>query len=200
MNGVFMKSLSRTLSKLALLKLASVAILIVLGAAATAMAQNPRIQTSQLDALAAKASQTVDVNIDEHLMQLTARFLSSKDPEEAKVKDLVNGLKGIYVKSFEFEAEGQYSEADLEGIRSQLRNTAWNRIVNVHSKKEGSVEVYLMQSGNQISGLAVLASDPKEITVVNIVGPVDLDKLSELEGNFGIPDLDLERSKPKRKN
>jgi uncharacterized protein YejL (UPF0352 family) len=200
MNGVFMKSLSRTLSKLALLKLASVAILIVLGAAATAMAQNPRIQTSQLDALAAKASQTVDVNIDEHLMQLTARFLSSKDPDEAKVKDLVNGLKGIYVKSFEFEAEGQYSEADLEGIRSQLRNTAWNRIVNVHSKKEGSVEVYLMQSGNQISGLAVLASDPKEITVVNIVGPVDLDKLSELEGNFGIPDLDLERSKPKRKN
>jgi hypothetical protein len=200
MNGVFMKSLSRTLLKLALLKLASVAILVVLGAAATVMAQNPRIQTSQLDALAAKASQTVDVNIDEHLMQLTARFLSSKDPDEAKVKDLVNGLKGIYVKSFEFEAEGQYSEADLEGIRSQLRNTAWNRIVNVHSKKEGSVEVYLMQSGNQISGLAVLASDPKEITVVNIVGPVDLDKLSELEGNFGIPDLDLERSKPKRKN
>ncbi|HEY2972138.1 MAG TPA: DUF4252 domain-containing protein [Pyrinomonadaceae bacterium] len=195
-----MKSLSRTLLRLALLKLASVAILVVLGAAATAMAQNPRIQTSQLDALAAKASQTVDVNIDEHLMQLTARFLSSKDPDEAKVKDLVNGLKGIYVKSFEFEAEGQYSEADLEGIRSQLRNTAWNRIVNVHSKKEGSVEVYLMQSGNQISGLAVLANDPKEITVVNIVGPVDLDKLSELEGNFGIPDLEIERSKPKRKN
>jgi hypothetical protein len=195
-----MKSLSRTLLKLALLKLASVAILVVLGAGATTMAQNPRIQTSQLDALAAKASQTVDVNIDEHLMQLTARFLSSKDPDEAKVKDLVNGLKGIYVKSFEFEAEGQYSEADLEGIRSQLRNTAWNRIVNVHSKKEGSVEVYLMQSGNQISGLAVLANDPKEITVVNIVGPVDLDKLSELEGNFGIPDLEIERSKPKRKN
>jgi len=195
-----MKSLSRTLLKLALLKLASVAILVVLGAGATTMAQNPRIQTSQLDALAAKASQTVDVNIDEHLMQLTARFLSSKDPDEAKVKDLVNGLKGIYVKSFEFEAEGQYSEADLEGIRSQLRNTAWSRIVNVHSKKEGSVEVYLMQSGNQISGLAVLASDPKEITVVNIVGPVDLDKLSELEGNFGIPDLEIERSKPKRKN
>jgi uncharacterized protein YejL (UPF0352 family) len=195
-----MKSLSRTLLRFALLKLASVAILVVLGAAATAMAQNPRIQTSQLDALAAKASQTVDVNIDEHLMQLTARFLSSKDPDEAKVKDLVNGLKGIYVKSFEFEAEGQYSEADLEGIRSQLRNTAWNRIVNVHSKKEGSVEVYLMQSGNQISGLAVLANDPKEITVVNIVGPVDLDKLSELEGNFGIPDLEIERSKPKRKN
>lgn len=189
-----MKSLPRTL-----LKLASLAVLVVLGAAA-AMAQNPRIQTSQLDALAAKASQTVDVNIDERLMQLAAKFLSSKDGDEAKVKELVNGLKGIYVKSFEFENEGQYTEADLEGIRSQLRNPAWNKIVNVSSKKEGSVEVYLMQIGNQISGLAVLASDPKEVTVVNIIGPVDLDKLTQLEGQFGIPDLEIERSKPKRKN
>jgi hypothetical protein len=195
-----MKSLSQTLLKFAHLRFALLAVLVTLGAAATAGAQNPRIQTSQLDALAAKASQTVDVNIDERLMQLTARFLSSKDDDEAKVKELVNGLKGIYVKSFEFENEGQYTDADLEGIRSQLRNTAWNRIVNVSSKKEGSVEVYLMQTGDQISGLALLATEPKEITVVNIIGPVDLEKLTQLEGQFGIPDLDIERSKPKRKN
>jgi hypothetical protein len=194
MNGAFMKSLSHTV-----LKLASLAVLIVLGAA-TAAAQNPRLQTSQLDALAAKASETVDVNIDERLMELAARFLSSKDEDEAKVKEIVHGLKGIYVKSFEFENEGQFTDADLEGIRSQLRNTAWNKIVNVNSKKEGSVEVYLMQNGNQITGLAVLATDPKEITVINLIGPVDLEKLTQLEGNFGIPDLDLERSKPKRKN
>jgi hypothetical protein len=195
-----MKSLSQTLLKFAHLRFALFAVLVTLGAAATAGAQNPRIQTSQLDALAAKASQTVDVNIDERLMQLTAKFLSSKDDDEAKVKELVNGLKGIYVKSFEFENEGQYTEADLEGIRSQLRNSAWNRIVNVNSKKEGSVEVYLMQTGDQISGLALLATEPKEITVVNIIGPVDLEKLTQLEGQFGIPDLDIERSKPKRKN
>ena len=190
-----MKSLTQTF-----LKLGSLAVLVVLGAAATAVAQNPRIQTSQLDALATKATQTVDVNIDEHLMQLTARFLSSKDPDESKVKDLVNGLKGIYVKSLEFDTEGQYTEADLEGIRSQLRNTAWNRIVNVSSKREGSVEVYLMEVANRITGLAVLATDPKEITIVNIIGPVDLEKLTQLEGEFGIPDLEIERSKPKRKN
>jgi hypothetical protein len=187
-----MKSLFRTS-----LKLAALAIF-VLAAGLTATAQNGRIQTSQLDALAAKASQTVDVNIDESLMQLTAKFLSSKDPDEAKAKELVNGLKGIYVKSFEFETEGQYSQADLEGIRSQLRNSAWDRIVNVNNKKEGSVEVYLMHTGSQISGLAVLASDPKEITVVNIVGPVDLEKLTNLQGQFGIPELDLDRAKPRK--
>jgi hypothetical protein len=45
-----------------------------------------------------------------------------------------------------------------------------------------------------------LATDPKEITFVNIIGPVDLEKLSELEGQFGIPELEIERTKPKRKN
>ena len=67
------------------------------------------------------------------------------------------------------------------------------------SKKDGNVGVYLMQNAAQISGLAVLASDAKEITVVNIIGNVDLDKLSQLEGHFSIPDLGIE-VKPKRKN
>jgi Domain of unknown function (DUF4252) len=195
-----MSSLLQTHLKSASLTLASLVVLVVLGATATAMAQNPRIQTSQLDALAARASQTVDVNIDEGLMQLAAKVLSSKDPDEAKVKSLVNGLKGIYVKSFEFETEGQYSQSDLDSIRSQLHNAAWNKIVNVSSKKEGTVEVYLMRSGTQVSGLALLATEPKELTVVNIVGPVDLEKLTELEGNFGVPELGIEIPKTKRKN
>ena len=57
-----------------------------------------------------------------------------------------------------------------------------------------------MQIGNDITGLALIASDPKEITVVNIVGPVDLEKLSDLEGHFGVPVLDVEIANPKRKN
>lgn len=192
-----MKSPAKTTLKLALL-----AVLAGLGMATTALAQNPRIQISQLDALTAKASQTVDVNLDEKLMALAAKFLSNEDEDDKKVKALVNGLKGIYVRSFSFDAEGQYSDADLESVRSQLRNSAWTKIVNVSSKKEGSCEIYLMQNGGQISGLALLATDAKEITVVNIVGPVDLDKLSELEGNFGVPELNLniETTKPKRKN
>lgn len=188
-----MKSLTKTSLRLASL------LVVVVAAAVTAAAQNARIQTSQLEGLTAKASQTVDVNIDEGLIQLTAKFLSGKDPDEAKVKDLVNGLKGIYVKSFQFETEGQYSSGDLDSIRTQLKSPGWSRIVNVFSRKEGNLEVYLMQTGDKISGLALLASDPKEFTVVNIVGPVDLDKLTKLEGQFGIPELEIE-SKPKRKN
>ena len=190
-----MKSLARTT-----LKLASLAVLFVLGASATAMAQNPRIQTNTLDFLATKASETVDLNLDEGLMQLAAKAFSGQDPDEMKVKDLINRLKGIYVKSFEFETEGQYSDTDLESVRAQLRGSNWKRIVNVASKKDGSVEIYLMQIGTDITGLALLSSSPKEVTVVNIVGPVDLEKLSDLEGHFGVPVLDIDIANPKRKN
>ena len=180
------------------LRISAIAMLLFIGAAST-MAQDAKIQTGQLDALTTKASQTVDVNLDERLMRVAGGFLSGKDPGEAKVRALINGLKGIYVRSFEFEKEGEYTDADLASIRTQLRNPAWNRIVNVKSKKDGSLEVYLMTSEKTLGGLAVLATDAKEITVVNIVGSVDLEKLSQLEGHFGIPDLDIEVT-PKRKN
>jgi len=181
------------------LRILAVAALLVCGSV-VAMAQDARIQTSQLDSLTAKASQTVDVNIDERVMRLTAGFLSGKG-DEAKVKEIINGLKGIYVRSFEFEKEGEYSAADLESIRVQLRNPAWNRLVNVNSKKEGSMEVYLMSNEMKVGGLALLVTDPKEITLVNIVGPIDLQKLTELQGHFGVPELDIEvKEQPKRKN
>lgn len=160
-------------------------------------AQDSRLQLGSLDHLAAKANQTVDVNIDGRLMKVASKLLSDKDADEREVKKLVEGLKGIYVKSFEFENEGQYSTADLETIRTQLRGPGWTRLVNVTSKKEGNLEVYLLFNGDAVGGLAVLHSDLKELTVVNIVGPVDLDKLAELEGQFGVPELGIEKTKKK---
>jgi hypothetical protein len=195
MNGAIMKPLSMRKSRLPL-----VALLLIFAATLTAKAQGAKIQLSNLDHLAARASQTVDVNIDERLVQIAAKVLSSEDADEKKIKKIVDGLKGIYVKSFEFENTGEFTQADVESVRTQLRGPAWSKLVNVTSKKDGSVEVYLMMVGDQISGLAVLSVEDKELTVVNIVGPVDLEKLSRLEGQFGVPELGIEAPKPKMKN
>ncbi len=189
-----MKSLFQTSTKTPL-----VAVLLVIACAFVARAQDSRIQMGSLDHLAAKASQTVDVNIDERLMHVAAKMLSDHDADEREVKKLVAGLKGIYVKSFEFDNDGQYTATDIEAIRTQLRAPGWSRLVNVTSKKEGNLEVYLLLNGEQIGGLAVLHIDDRELTVVNLVGPVDLDKLAKLEGQFGVPELGIE-AKPKAKN
>jgi len=188
MNGVIMKTLL-------------IAIFLILALVLSAQAQqDSRIQMSGLDHLAAKANQTVDVNIDERLMRMAARVFDDKDEDEREVKKLIANLKGVYVKSFEFETEGQYAAADIEPIRTQLRGPGWTRLVNVTSKKEGMLEVYLLFNGDVVGGLAVLHTDDKELTVVNIVGPVDVDKLARLEGQLGIPDLGIGSPKNKTKN
>jgi hypothetical protein len=162
------------------IRTALIASLLILAPLFSAKAQDSRIQMASLDHLAAKASQTVDVNIDERLMRMSAKLFSDKDDDEREVKKLIAGLKGIYVKSFEFETDGQYTPGDLETIRTQLRGPGWTRLVNVTSKKEGMLEVYLLFNGDMVGGLAVLHTDDKELTVVNIVGPVDLEKLAKL--------------------
>lgn len=174
-----------------------VAALFVTAAFVAAQTPDSKVQMASLDHLAAKASQTVEVNLDERLMRVAWKLLSDHG-DEKEVKELVAGIKGIYVKSFEFETDGQYTSADVEGIRSQLRGPAWTRLVNVTSKKDGGLEVYLSMNGEQISGLAVLSTDDREFTVVNIVGPVDLEKLSKLEGQFGVPELGIESKKEKK--
>jgi hypothetical protein len=190
-----MKSLSQTNIRTLL-----IALLFVTVTSSVARAQDSRIQMGSLDHLAAKASQTVDVNIDERLMRLAAKLFSDHDADEREVKKLVAGLKGIYVKSFEFDVDGQFSAVDVESIRTQLRGPGWSRLVNVASRKEGSLEVYLLLNGETIGGLAVLHTDNRELTVVNIVGPVDLEKLTKLEGQFGVPELGIEGPKAKTKN
>jgi len=150
------------------------------------------------DKLAAKASDTVDVSLSGGLLRLATKFLSDDDKDEAQVKKLVGGLKGIYVKSFEFKKEGEYSPADIDGFRAALKGD-WQRIVGVHSSEDGeNVEVYIKNESKGIGGLAIIATEPKEVTLVNIVGPIDLDSLSELGGHFGIPEVEVEKNDKKK--
>ena len=63
-----------------------------------------------IEKLADKASEVVDVTMDRRCCNWR-QFLSDKDPDQAKVKRLVGGLKGIYVRSFEFDDPGEYQQA-----------------------------------------------------------------------------------------
>ena len=162
--------------------------------APSASGQEPaKLEIGHLEKLANKAAEVVDVTLDQPMLQLAARFMSDKrSPDEAEARELIKRLKGVYVKSFEFDKEGEYAPADVESIRAQLHGP-WSRIVDVRSKREGeNAEVYMMGGGDNIAGLAIICAEPKELTVVNIVGPIDIDRLSDLEGRLGVPRLGLE--------
>jgi len=166
---------------------------LALGLAAALSAQQFKFN---LDHLAAKASDTVDLSLNGATLQFAAKFLDSKDPDESKVKKLIAGLDGIYIRTFEFKRAGEWTEADLEVIRKQLRSPEWSRIVGVKSSQDGETdEIYMRNENKKITGLAILAAEPKEITVVHIAGPVDLDSLAELGGHLGIPKVEIGKQK-----
>ncbi len=108
-----------------------------------------------LDKLAARASESVDVTLDASMLQLASGFLSKSDPDEVQVKKLISRLKGIYVRSFEFDKEGQYSMSDVEAIRSQLRATRMVKDCRgeIYQRRElGSISEEGRRSGGRAGG------------------------------------------------
>jgi hypothetical protein len=164
-------------------------------AAMPAQAQEGKLLINNLDKLAEQAVETIDVTIDDKLLILAGKFLRpERSPDEKLAKEIIQDLKGVYVKRFVFETAREYAESDVQSIRSQLEAPGWSRVVGVRSKKAGAnVDVHIMTEASVIKGLAVLVAEPKALTVVNVVGPIDVEKLSKLEGRFGIPRLDLEQ-------
>jgi hypothetical protein len=147
-----------------------------------------------LDHLNRKGSDAVDLSLSRNMLQFAAKFLDNKDADEAKVKSLITGLEGIYIKNFHFKNEGAWSPADLEKIRVQLKTPEWSRIVGVQSgTDQNNVEVYLRTENGKVSGVAILSSGPKELTVANLVGNIDLDAIAELGGHFGVPKVEKKK-------
>jgi hypothetical protein len=143
------------------------------------------------DQLAAKASDSVDLSLNGSTLQFAAKFLSDQDSDEAKVKKLIAGLEGIYIRSFEFKKDGMWTQADIDGVRNQLRTPEWSRILGYKSQEDSETsDVYVRYQNKKITGVAILVVEPREFTVVNIAGPVDLDSLADLSGHFGVPKLE----------
>ncbi|MGK2859110.1 MAG: DUF4252 domain-containing protein [Thermoanaerobaculia bacterium] len=152
-------------------------------------AQESKIDLSFLD-FSAIAAETVDVTLDGQMLRLALKFLA-EDPDDKEVAQLVGGLSGIYVRSFTFDGKGSYSKSDVDRVRSQL-GAGWSRIITSKSREGEDIEVWVRSKNDRVAGLVILSAEPNELTVVNLVGEIDLDKLSRLENQFGIPAIPAE--------
>ena len=142
--------------------------------------------------LADRAEEVVDITIDANMLKLAARFFSAKKADERALREMISGLEGIYVRSYEFAKEGEYDRTLVDNIKRQL-GANWQPLVTVRSKKKENVNIYARMAGESVTGLVIIAAEPREFTVVNINGPIDIERLSQLEGQFGIPEFSKER-------
>jgi hypothetical protein len=168
-------------------------------------AQLLQLRITGLDGLASKAKESVDITLDSNLLGLASGFLAGagkdgkdgKDDKDAEAfRQLLAGLRAITVRSFQFNETGQYRMEDLEPIRAQLRTPGWNKIISSKSKDETS-EIYTRTEQGKIVGFAIIAAEPKELTVVAIEGSINLNDLSKLKA-LGVPSIPVPDKKGKQ--
>ena len=176
--------------------------LLLLATISTNAQDAARLRFERLNGLETRAEEVVEVNIDGKLLDLAKRVMVKvDDPNSKKIGQAISGLKGIYVRVYNFKNENEYNVADVDEIRSQLNAPGWAKLANVRSKKNNQkIDVFTMFTGDVMSGVAVVLSESKSIAVVNIIGPIDIDLLAEMSGKLNIPKIEIERDAEKPKN
>jgi len=159
--------------------------------AACALAQS--LDLSSLDKLESKAKEANTVTLDAGQIRGALALLPGDDHDAdwQQARGILAGIKSISVRNLEFAEKGQYSLSDVDAIRSQMsKMPGWARIVESRQTDEQD-EVWLLTQAEKIAGLAVIAAEPKELTVVFINGNVSLKDLGKLHGMMGLPDIQL---------
>ena len=156
-------------------------------------AQNAQLKLPNFEHLQLRAKESVNITFGPWPLTFAAWVMDDTDPEQVEMKQLLRGLKAIHVRSYRFDSDFVYSEQDIEAVRTQLSGPVWSQLIEVRDRAQReSVDVYLALDGNHANGLAIVASDPREFTILNVVGRIDLDQLGKLEDHLGLPRLGIE--------
>ena len=165
-------------------------------------AADERAQISiDLPELEQRADEVVEVNLEGRSLHVGQKLLTLRKGVSRSVKEFVKGLKGVYVRRFWFARKKAYSREDSDPIRKQLKDDGWVPMIDVRDRqKTETVAIYSYVENEKVASVTVVSEEPQELTVINIVGPVDLEALSELGGQMGLPVMNLAtRELPKKK-
>jgi hypothetical protein len=121
--------------------------------------------------------------------------MNGKDEDEAATRRLIEGLQGIYVREYEFDKEGEYSMEQIEQLRKTFETSEWSPIVRERERRgRETTDVMMKMVNGESHGIFVLEADPKELTIVLILGPIRMEDLGKLKGLSGLGALgDLQK-------
>jgi hypothetical protein len=142
--------------------------------------------------LQSKASEVVDITLGSFPLALASKFMNSDNPEDAEVKKVISGIKSIAVRSYEFDSDFVYSKEDVAAVRRQLSAPGWTQLAQIHKRNRAQdVDVYVALTDDQAKGFAIVASEPRKFTIVNVVGSIDLAQIAKLQQHMDLHvDLD----------
>jgi Domain of unknown function (DUF4252) len=78
----------------------------------------------------------------------------------------------------------------LDAIRKQLGAPGWTALMSVHDRhSKQDVDMYMLIQNEQTRGFALIASEPRQFTIINIVGSIKMSDLPKLEKHLHVENL-----------
>jgi len=137
--------------------------------------------------LAARAADVTEVSLNRETLAFAAKVMNGKGSDDAAVRQLIQGLDAIYVRSYEFDKPNEYSLDQIDQLRRAFETPEWSPIVREHEKRSGEfTDVMVKLVNGQSHGLFVLTAEPRELTIVLILGPIRMEDLGKLRGIGGL--------------
>ena len=138
-----------------------------------------------------KADEVVKVNLWGRPLEQAKRLLGLRKNVTASVRGFMNGLTAVYRRTYRFR-RGRASENDVEPVHRQLAEDGWVAMIETGNRqKPESLSVYSYVEDEEVAGMTVVSSDPGEVTVLKIMGPVDFEALSAIGSGLGLPVMNV---------
>jgi hypothetical protein len=164
------------------------------GGTAMVDAQQPAGVQDALAALANQPASRTSFSFDRTMMQVAQALLQSGGMSSERA---AAALTGISVDNYHYSEPAFYTPEAMSALIATYHAAGWKHLVNANQSPAQSAQprgiitdLWLQNSGPNISGVVVLTRSPRDMSVIQItceLRPLDLVHLS---GHFGIPKVD----------
>jgi hypothetical protein len=157
--------------------------------AVAALAVPALAQTAQLPLslpiekeLAARASEATEITLDKKMLSLASRVMDGNDTYDDATRKLIENLDGIYIRNYEFDKEGLFTTEQVEQLRKYFETGEWSSLVRNRDRKTGeSSDIMVKLVNGESHGLFILNVEPKEISIVLVLGPIQMSDLKKVK-------------------
>jgi hypothetical protein len=162
----------------------------------------PQLRLPSFPELKQHATESVDITLGWMPLHLMGMFMDDGDPDTAEMKQTLKGLKSVQIRNYQFAADNAYPQADIDQLRAQLSAPAWSPLVQVRKRGDAegkdrqNVDIYVALEDKKVKGLVIIACEPRELTIVNIVGSIDIEQIASLRKTFVGPGKGLAQVPP----
>ena len=161
-------------------------------------ARAQQVDLKSLDKLANIAKGVTQINFDDSMVKSAAGLLNEKNGDEAAAKKAVAGMKGLHLRVFEFDKKGMYKFEDLKAVRDQLKGPDWTIFLQTREPDE-QVEIWMHQTTGEHDAMLLISAEEDELVVIHALGNIRPEDLSKIGGQFGIPQIGIEKAPEPKK-